>query len=318
MVGTSAGGPTIGLALAAAGTLALPVESFRIAARSSRNGHPLLLALADGGLSVLAHFAHIVGQYRYLMNRASVAQTRTAADNASAAARSTAVTLATDTDWQADKERYPRSAWITDRSIWAIAVYRFGRRVETRSTDTVRTLLEYTHTAAYWGVQLLTGIDLPKTAQIGPGIRILRAGDLFGHPNAKIGAHVTLSRGATVGTPGDTNDGPTLEDGVELGPYAQIVGDVRVGSDAVVTAMSVVLGNVAARVTVAGNPAKCVLKPRRSTGTTGSATKPSAGTGKTRRRKTAETSTTKTTAAGPKRAARKSRSTASSVDTASN
>jgi serine O-acetyltransferase len=138
------------------------------------------------------------------------------------------------------------------------------------------------------------------------------------HPNAKIGAHVTLSRGATVGTPGDTNDGPTLEDGVELGPYAQIVGDVRVGSDAVVTAMSVVLGNVAARAPAAGNPANCVPKPRRSTGTTGSATKPPAGTGNTRRRKTAETSTTKTTAAGPKRAARKSRSTASSVDTASN
>ena len=37
-----------------------------------------------------------------------------------------------DPDWQADLARYPRRPWLKEQSIWAIAVYRFGRRVDRR------------------------------------------------------------------------------------------------------------------------------------------------------------------------------------------
>jgi hypothetical protein len=38
-----------------------------------------------------------------------------------------------DPDYQADLARYPRRPFFKEQSIWAIAVYRFGRRVDRRS-----------------------------------------------------------------------------------------------------------------------------------------------------------------------------------------
>ena len=37
-----------------------------------------------------------------------------------------------DADWQADLARYQKRPWLKEESIWAIAVYRFGRRNELR------------------------------------------------------------------------------------------------------------------------------------------------------------------------------------------
>ena len=47
-----------------------------------------------------------------------------------------------DPDWQADLARYPRRPWLKEQSIWAIAVYRFGRRVDRRRPGLRRKLLE--------------------------------------------------------------------------------------------------------------------------------------------------------------------------------
>jgi serine O-acetyltransferase len=51
---------------------------------------------------------------------------------------------------------------------------------------------------------------------------------------------------------------PVLEDDVELGAYAQILGGVRIGRGAKVGAMSVVLCDVPAGATAVGAPARVV------------------------------------------------------------
>ena len=35
-----------------------------------------------------------------------------------------------DTDYEADLRRYPRRPFLKEQSAWAVAVYRFGRRVD--------------------------------------------------------------------------------------------------------------------------------------------------------------------------------------------
>jgi serine acetyltransferase/GT2 family glycosyltransferase len=257
MVGASAGGPMLGLALAGTGLLALPAESLRIAARAGREGQPLALALAYGGLSVLARFAHVAGQYRYVAARAKA---REGATSERGDASRALLTAANDQDWQADKRRYAAGAWLNERAIWAVAAYRFGKRIEAGADCLTKTLLRGVHACCHWLADALLGIDLPLTAEIGPGLRIHGRGGIVVRPGAKIGANVTLAQGCAVGSGGAKP--PVLENDVELGAYAQVIDGVRVGRGARVTAMGVVMSSVAARVTVAGNPAKLVVKPK--------------------------------------------------------
>jgi serine O-acetyltransferase len=68
-----------------------------------------------------------------------------------------------------------------------------------------------------------------------------------------------MRHGVTIGAREGT-DAPVLGDDVRLGAYAQILGDVRIGSGARVGAMSVVLRDVSPGETVVGIPARPVRR----------------------------------------------------------
>ena len=51
-----------------------------------------------------------------------------------------------DPDYEADLRRYPRRPFLKEQSIWAIAVYRFGRRVDRRGPG----LLKWLGERWYW------------------------------------------------------------------------------------------------------------------------------------------------------------------------
>ena len=167
-----------------------------------------------------------------------------------------------DPDWHADLDRYPRRPWLREQSIWAIAVYRFGRRNDRRRAGPRRWLNDRAYWLAFRAVETLTGISLPKEARIGPGLRIWHFGNIFVHPGVAIGAGCTLRHGVTLGNRREDGPVPVLGDGVDLGAYAQILGEVRVGSGAKVGAMSVVLGDVPEGATAVGAPARVVKAPR--------------------------------------------------------
>jgi serine O-acetyltransferase len=63
----------------------------------------------------------------------------------------------------------------------------------------------------------------------------------------------------TIGSRVDGGPVPVLEDDVDLGAYAQVLGDVRVGKGAKIGAMSVVLCDVPAGATAVGVPARVIL-----------------------------------------------------------
>jgi serine O-acetyltransferase len=161
-----------------------------------------------------------------------------------------------DPDWEADLARYPRRPWLKEQSIWAIAVYRFGRRVDARRPGLRRRALERLYWLLFRLAETLTGISLPKSARIGPGLRIWHFGNIFIHDGSVIGARCTIRQGVTIGNTGADGAAPILEDDVELGAYAQILGEVRVGRGARVGALSLVLRDVPPGAVAVGVPAR--------------------------------------------------------------
>ena len=161
--------------------------------------------------------------------------------------------------WQEDLKRYPRRPWLKEQSIYAIAVYRFGQHLDQRPHGFWKRILTPIYWLAFRVVETATGISLPKSAQVGPGLRIWHFGNIFVHPSAVLGANCTLRQGVTIGNRHEDGLVPCLGDYVELGAYAQILGHVRIGQGARVGAMSVVLQDVPDGAVAVGNPARIIM-----------------------------------------------------------
>jgi serine O-acetyltransferase len=161
-----------------------------------------------------------------------------------------------DPDFAADLARYPPHPFRKEQSIWAISAYRFGRRTLNRRPGPTRWLCMRIYRVRHRIAETLSGVSLPLEAQIGPGLRIYHFGNIFVHGAAVIGANCTLRQGVTIGDRVTGGPAPILEDDVELGAYAQILGAVRVGKGAKIGAMAVVLCDVPPGATAVGIPAR--------------------------------------------------------------
>ncbi len=166
--------------------------------------------------------------------------------------------MSSDPDWQADLNRWAPNATRREQSLWAIRLYRFGRRVDRRRPGLARTLLTKIYWLLFRIVETATGISLPKEATIGPGLKIWHFGGIFINPGVTIGANCTLRQGVTIGNRTDDGPVPVIGDNVELGAYAQVFGGVSIGDDCRIGAMSVVLIDLPAGSTAVGVPAKIV------------------------------------------------------------
>jgi serine O-acetyltransferase len=163
-----------------------------------------------------------------------------------------------DPNWAADLRRYPPRPFLREQSIWALWVYRFGRRIEARPDGFAKKILNPVYWALFRVVETLTGISLPRSARIGPGLRIWHFGNVFVHADAVIGAQCTLRQGVTIGNRHPDGPVPVLGDDVELGAYAQVLGGVHLGDGCRIGAMSLVLDDVPAGATAVGVPARVV------------------------------------------------------------
>lgn len=162
-----------------------------------------------------------------------------------------------DPDWLADLGRYPSSRpYLKEQSLWAVWVYRLGRRVDRLQNGLWKRLM----TGLYWLlfriVETLLATSIPKSALIGPGLRIWHFGGIFIHPGVQIGANCTLRQGVTIGNRDIGGAVPVIGNDVEFGAYAQVLGGVRVGDRCRIGAMSVVLCDVPDGATAVGVPAR--------------------------------------------------------------
>jgi serine O-acetyltransferase len=163
-----------------------------------------------------------------------------------------------DPDLAADMARYPKRALLREQSAWAILVYRWGRRIENSKPGLFKNFRNRIYWPIFRIVETFTGISLPKNCRIGPGLRIYHFGTIFVHGNAVLGANCTLRQGVTIGNRGLDGPTPTIEDDVDFGAFAQVLGNVRIGRGARIGAMSVVLCDVPAGATAVGVPARII------------------------------------------------------------
>lgn len=163
-----------------------------------------------------------------------------------------------DESWQADLARYPKGPWLKEQSIWAIGVYRFGRRVRARQPGMWTRMLWRMYWLAQRVVETLTGISFLYTVEIGGGLRIWHFGNIFVHPQVRIGRNCTLRQGVTIGNRVEGGPVPVIGNDVDFGAYSQVLGGIRVGDGARIGAMAVVLMDVPEGATAVGNPARVI------------------------------------------------------------
>ncbi|WCD92920.1 serine O-acetyltransferase [Microbacterium sp. nov. GSS16] len=103
--------------------------------------------------------------------------------------------------------------------------------------------------------------DISPKADIGPGLLLMhRHGVIIG--GAKIGRNVVIHQNVTIGQRASRGDQglPEIGDSVWIGPGATIVGAIRVGNGATISAGTVLSRDVPPRALVAGVPGRVVTQ----------------------------------------------------------
>lgn len=94
------------------------------------------------------------------------------------------------------------------------------------------------------------GVEIPARTSVGAGLRLRHGVGTVVNPHAVIGRDVMIRHGVTLGNRRTETDCPVLEDGVELGAGAAVIGDVRIGAGSRLGANVVVVEDVPAGSTV--------------------------------------------------------------------
>lgn len=154
---------------------------------------------------------------------------------------------------QSPRERF-RTAWAADRK--ANAAYPKSRFVLRwfRSAQRWRAgrgpLSRLVFLAVGGSYKLVTegfmGIELPVSTEVGPGLRLRHGVGIVVNPASRIGAGVMLRQGVTLGNRKLSDDCPVIEDGVEIGVGAVVIGAVTVGVNARIGPNAVVFRDVPA------------------------------------------------------------------------
>jgi serine O-acetyltransferase len=161
-----------------------------------------------------------------------------------------------------DRKRYTSYGVLEwqEPSFWAVAIYRFGQWVQLRKNMYLKKLLWPIYLALYALITVLTGINLPPTAKIGPGLRIWHFGCIVLHPAVEIGKNCDIRHEVTIGNRQEYGDVPVIGDNVNIGVGAKILGRIRIGNNVLIGANAVVIHDVPDNCLAVGNPARIIAR----------------------------------------------------------
>lgn len=105
-------------------------------------------------------------------------------------------------------------------------------------------------------IEWILTFELPSSTKVGSGLIIHHGSALVVNPKVRIGRNCVLLHQVTLGTIGDGLEAgvPTIEDGVNIGVGAKVLGALTVGKGARIGAASLILKDVKPGSVVVGNP----------------------------------------------------------------
>jgi serine O-acetyltransferase len=143
--------------------------------------------------------------------------------------------------------------------LWAMIFHRVAHLLHTLKIPFIPRLLSQVS-------RLITGIEIHPGARIGKGLFIDHGNGVVIGETAIIGDNVLMFHQVTLGAKGGESSAskrhPTLGNNVIIGAGAKIIGNITISDHSIIGAGSIVLKDVDRGKTVAGNPAREIIKNR--------------------------------------------------------
>lgn len=145
------------------------------------------------------------------------------------------------------------------QGFWALFWHRFGNARMSIRPRVLRVVFSLFYRLMLKITQWLCGIDLAYSVVVGRRVKLEHFGSMVLAARA-IGDDVVIRQNTTFGVTSRHNLGklPTIGDGVDIGVGSVILGDVKIGKNAVIGANSVVTKDVPAGALVGGVPARVI------------------------------------------------------------
>ena len=150
---------------------------------------------------------------------------------------------------------------LFEQGLWAVMVYRFGRWVRCIKVPILSHLLKILAFLLFKLTEIVSGISLPASAEIGKGFYVGHFGYIVLHSDVKMGENCSVVSGVLIGTLGLGKTGvPVMGNNVYIGAGAKILGGIKIGNNVKIGANSVVLTDIPDGATAVGIPAKVTEK----------------------------------------------------------
>lgn len=145
------------------------------------------------------------------------------------------------------------------QGFWVLFWHRFGNWRMSFGSKWVRAPLTLVYRIMYKVGEWACGMSLPYNTPVGRRVRLDHFGGMILVARS-IGSDVVLRQNTTIGIASteDLNARPVIEDGVDIGAGAVIVGDIVIGAWSVVGANAVVTKSVPPHAVVGGVPARLI------------------------------------------------------------
>lgn len=154
--------------------------------------------------------------------------------------------------------RFKMLQLLVKPGTYPVVTYRFGSWARRIRIPVVRQILILIAVVARYFIELITGVVITPTAQIGPGLVVHTWYGIF-IGAVKIGSNCVVQHGVVIGW--STKE---IGNNVYFGPGAKVMGTPKIGNNVVVVANSLVMTDVPDDTTIVGVPARIRL-PRGNT-----------------------------------------------------
>ena len=159
------------------------------------------------------------------------------------------------------RERLDASAWrdvlicaYKHPALLAVVGFRLGKALQKLPVPLRQVGLAIYYFFVYPPVRFLTGVELPLSCEIGPGLTVWHFGGTIFGGGTLAGKNLCVNQGALIARKHRNAEIATLGDDVTLGARCVVLCR-RIGDGATVGAGAVVTKDVAPGATVVGNPA---------------------------------------------------------------